>query len=97
MSDAEESRCNDRVYVLVCKGDTCSRQGDTGRLRLILKQRAREFKAKSVKIAYVSCLGLCGDGPNIMVAKGGKIFGHCTEQSLETVTGAVRDAIEKSD
>ena len=97
MSDSPKGQVSGRVYVLVCKGDTCSKQGNTERLRVILKQNAREFKAKSVKIAYVSCLGLCGEGPNIMVVKGGKAFSHCTEQSLDAVTSAVRDAIEESD
>ncbi|MCI4398722.1 MAG: (2Fe-2S) ferredoxin domain-containing protein [Acidobacteria bacterium] len=97
MSEAGQGRDNKKVYVLVCKGDTCSKQGNTEKLRVILKQHAREFKASSVKIAYVSCLGLCGDGPNIMVVKGGQTFGHCTEQSLGAVKSAIGKAIEESD
>ncbi len=97
MTDAEGKPKRKKVYVLVCKGDTCSKQGNTEKLRVILKQLAREFEAGAVKIAYVSCLGLCGEGPNVMVVKGGKTFGRRTEANIGEVTAQIGKSIEESD
>ena len=97
MAEAEGKAKKRKVYVLVCKGDTCSKQGNTEKLRVLLKQRAREFEAGAVKIAYVSCLGLCGEGPNVMVVKGGKSFGHRTEANIGEVADLIGRSIEESD
>ncbi len=94
-----ESRSNDtdRVYVFVCKGDSCSKKGKPERLRVYLKQMAREFPASSLKVSYVSCLGMCGEGPNILVCRGGTAFDHCTEGSVEDIETFVRTHVEPAD
>jgi NADH:ubiquinone oxidoreductase subunit E len=85
----------DRVYVLVCKGETCSKEGSPDRIRMALKQAARDFPAKSVKVSFVSCLGMCGEGPNILVCKGGSAFHRCSTAPVGEVVAAIRRA--KSD
>ena len=59
---------------MVCKGDACTQKGNPEKVRVALKQAARDFPAKAVKISYVSCLGMCGEGPNVLVCRGGKLF-----------------------
>jgi NADH:ubiquinone oxidoreductase subunit E len=85
---------SDKVFVFICKGDACTKKGNPERLRVHLKQMAREFPASSLKVSYVSCLGLCGEGPNILVCRGGDTFSHCTQASAGAVEQTVREALE---
>jgi NADH:ubiquinone oxidoreductase subunit E len=85
----------DRVYVFVCKGDTCSQRGNVERLRVSLKQAAREFPAHRVKIAYTSCLGMCGDGPNALICAGGTALHRCGDAAGEKVLDEVRGLLER--
>lgn len=82
-----------RVYVLVCKGDNCSQRGNPERVRVGLKQAVRELPAHSVKVSYVSCLGLCGEGPNVLVCEGGSLFRHCEPQTAGEILKVVREKI----
>jgi (2Fe-2S) ferredoxin len=85
-----------RVYVLVCKGDTCSQRGNPERVRVGLKQAVREFPAHAVKVSYVSCLGLCGDGPNVLVVEGGSLFRRCDAQLTGEIIQTVREKLGQS-
>jgi len=91
--DSAEAKTTEKVFVFVCKGDACSKKGNPERLRVSLKQMAREFPAQSLKVSYVSCLGQCGEGPNILVCRGGDLFSRCTEASAEAVEKTVRSAL----
>jgi NADH:ubiquinone oxidoreductase subunit E len=84
----------DRIYILVCKGDTCSQKGSVERLRVSLKQAAREFPAQRVKIAYTTCLGMCGEGPNALVCAGGTALHRCSESGAERVLTEVRELLD---
>jgi NADH:ubiquinone oxidoreductase subunit E len=84
----------DRIYVLVCKGDTCSQKGNVERLRVTLKQAARELPAQRVKIAYTSCLGMCGEGPNALVCAGGIALHRCTDKAAETILKEARGLLD---
>jgi len=92
--DSPETRATDKVFVFVCKGDACSKQGNPERLRVSLKQMARGFPAQALKVSYVSCLGQCGEGPNILVCRGGELFTRCTQASAEAVERTVRSALD---
>jgi len=85
----------DRVYVLVCKGDDCSRRGNPEMIRVALKQIARSFPAKKVKVSYVSCLGLCGEGPNVVIFSDGEVFSRCGADGIEEIAKAVGERIGK--
>lgn len=85
----------DRIYVLVCKGDTCSQKGNVERLRVTLKQAAREFPAQRVKIAYTSCLGMCGEGPNVLVCAGGAALHRRSEAGVDGVLDEVRGLLDR--
>ncbi len=84
---------DEKVYVFVCKGDACTQKGNPERLRVLLKQIARELPPKAVKVTYASCLGMCGEGPNILVCKGGEVLNRCTEQSRDALERVVRGAL----
>ena len=84
----------ERVYVLVCKGDTCSQKGNVERLRVILKQAARELPAGAVKIAYTFCLGMCGEGPNVLICSGGTARHRCADGTAEQILAEVRGLLE---
>ena len=86
---------SERVYIFVCKGESCSSRGDVEKVRVLLKQAAREFPAQKVKISFVSCLGLCGEGPNILVVRGGEHFSAAGPESVPTVIDLARKHIER--
>jgi NADH:ubiquinone oxidoreductase subunit E len=87
----------DKIFILVCKGDSCSKRGRPDRVRVALKQLVREFPAKSVKVSFVSCLGMCGDGPNVLVCRGTKAYHHCTGAEAGDVVTEVRGRLGESD
>lgn len=87
----------DKVYVLVCKGDSCSKRGRPDRVRVALKQLVRELPAKSVKVSFVSCLGMCGDGPNVLVCRGTKAYHHCTGSEAGDIVDEVRGRLGEPD
>jgi NADH:ubiquinone oxidoreductase subunit E len=87
----------DRVYVFICKGDTCGKKGNPERVRVSLKQMAREFPAKSLKVSYVSCLGMCGDGPNVLICRGGTALHRCTGSESADIADMVRERIAATD
>lgn len=87
----------DRWYILVCKGDDCSKRGNPDRIRMALKQAARGLPAKSVKVSFVSCLGMCGEGPNVLVCRGEGAYHRCTGAEAPQVVEEVRGKIGRSD
>ncbi len=87
----------DKIFVLVCKGDSCSKRGRPDRVRVALKQLVRELPAKSVKVSFVSCLGMCGDGPNVLVCRGTKAYHRCTGAEAGDVVAEVRGRLGESD
>jgi NADH:ubiquinone oxidoreductase subunit E len=86
-----------RVWVLVCKGDSCSQKGNPEKIRVALKQAARELPAKRVKVSYVSCLGMCGEGPNVLVCHGGEAFNRCNGGEAADIMHEVRKIIARTD
>jgi NADH:ubiquinone oxidoreductase subunit E len=87
MSDGE------RWYILVCKGDDCAKRGNPDRVRMALKQAARDLPAKAVKVSFVSCLGMCGEGPNVLVCRGEGAYHRCTGAEAPKIVEAVRGHI----
>lgn len=94
---AESVEALDRVWVLVCKGDACSQKGNPEKIRVALKQAVRELPAKRVKVSYVSCLGMCGEGPNVLVCRGGRAFKRCTGRESADILDEVRGHLGRTD
>jgi len=86
----------DRMHVFVCKGQTCSRQGNPDDLKVRIKQGVRGLDARRIKISHVTCLGLCGTGPNILVCSGGEVFHRSDASVIEAVLDAVRNGLSAS-
>jgi NADH:ubiquinone oxidoreductase subunit E len=84
-----------RIYVLVCNGESCGQKGNPEKIKVALKQAARSFPAKSVKVSYVSCLGLCGEGPNVLVFDGGTAFTRCGAEELGEIVNLVGEKLAK--
>jgi len=82
-----------RIYVLVCNGESCEQKGNPEKIRVALKQAARGFPAKSVKVSCVSCLGLCGEGPNVLVFEGGAAFTRCGAEKLDEIVRLVGEKL----
>jgi len=93
----EKVEALDRVWVLVCKGDSCSQKGNPEKIRVALKQATRDLPAKSVKVSYVSCLGMCGEGPNVLVCRGGKAFKRCSTANCSAIMDEVRKSAGRTD
>ncbi len=91
---AAEEVSPERVWVFVCKGDSCSQKGNPERIRVALKQLARELPAKRVKVSYVSCLGMCGEGPNVLVCRGGRVYTRCGAEHGAAIVDEVRSLLE---
>lgn len=89
-----DTRASEKLFVFICKGDACTKKGNPERIRVRLKQMAREFPAQAVKVSYVSCLGMCGDGPNVLVCRGGTAHTHCGDDAAESLEQAIRGALE---
>jgi len=87
----------DRVWILVCKGDSCNQKGNPEKVRVALKQAVRDLPAKRVKVSYVSCLGMCGEGPNVLVCSGGKLFKHCTGRESAEIVDEARGHLGRTD
>ncbi|MEW6758677.1 MAG: (2Fe-2S) ferredoxin domain-containing protein [Acidobacteriota bacterium] len=94
---SQEVDPRDRVYVLVCKGDACSKRGNPERVRVALKQAVRDLPAKSVKVSYVSCLGMCGEGPNVLVCRGDTAYHRCNGSEASRIVDEVRGKLGKAD
>jgi len=94
---SENRQALDRVWVLVCKGEACSKKGNPEKIRVALKQAARDLPAKAVKVSYVSCLGMCGEGPNVVVCRGGTAFQRCTGSEGADIMDEVRKQLGPSD
>lgn len=89
-----ETNASSKVFVFICKGDACTKKGNPERLRVRLKQLAREFPAQALKVSYVSCLGMCGEGPNVLVCRGGTAHTRCGDDAGDALEQAVRGALE---
>jgi NADH:ubiquinone oxidoreductase subunit E len=87
----------DRLYVLVCKGDSCIKKGNPDRVRVALKQVAREFPAAKLKVSFVSCLGMCGEGPNVLVCRGETAYHRCTGSEAGDVAEELRGKLAGTD
>jgi NADH:ubiquinone oxidoreductase subunit E len=96
-STGEKSERTERVYVFVCKGDSCSKRGHPDRVRVAIKQVLRDFPAQSVKLSFVSCLSMCGEGPNVLICKGGTAFHRCSGPEAGAVAQEVRGILERPD
>lgn len=90
---ASELQDTEKLFVLICKGDACLKKGNPDRAKVALKQLAREYPAQALKVSFVSCLGMCGEGPNILLCKGGKVLSRCDHSKVQALEEAVRDAL----
>lgn len=79
-ASAKESRARDErasgkrgsvrdyeAHVLVCKGGDCSKKGGKETRKAIKSELRAEGMSRDVRIDSVDCLGMCKQGPNVIV------------------------------
>ena len=55
------------AHVLVCKGGDCSKKGGKETKKAIKSELRAEGMSRDVRIDSVDCLGMCKQGPNVIV------------------------------
>lgn len=90
---ADDFQTTEKLFVFICKGDACTKKGNPDRAKVALKQLSREYPAQALKVSFVSCLGMCGEGPNILLCRGGKVLSHCSDASMKALEDAVRRSL----
>lgn len=71
----------------------CGAKGGGG-LKAVLKEQIaqRGWKGR-VRVSTTGCMGLCGEGPNILLHPQGIWFSGVTENDLEEVLNAAEEAL----
>ncbi len=88
--------------IMVCVNDrqgsrqSCADGGHGPAIREALKRRVKElgWDKTRVRVARVLCLGLCGEGPNVMIMPQNIWFSKVTEADIETILDTVRPLLE---
>lgn len=85
----EKSAPRFEKYVLVCEnkkqtGPCCGEKG--GRIRERLKQKIADLKLQGkVRVSRTGCLGLCSEGPNVLVEPDHVWFKGVQEEDSEKI------------
>ncbi|MCA8940661.1 MAG: NAD(P)H-dependent oxidoreductase subunit E, partial [Planctomycetes bacterium] len=79
--------------VKLCNGEACRCEGFADRERTLQASlgvsNSHEVSSKGVRLEHVTCLGLCGLGPNAMVD--GKVVSMADDTSLQAIVDAVHE------
>lgn len=80
------------AHVLVCKGGDCSKKGGKETKKAIKSELRAEGMSRDVRIDSVDCLGMCKQGPNVIVYPEGAWYlglkqGEVTEVVQEHLKG----------
>jgi len=77
---------NNRNYVItLCYGPHCLSNGADQLKDVLEKEIARHGLSERVKIALSGCLGLCEQGPIVIVNPGFSIFGRVTLEDIPDI------------
>ncbi|NIC00208.1 CbiX/SirB N-terminal domain-containing protein [Halobacterium sp. R2-5] len=77
-------------HVAVCTNQTCAADGAPAVLER-LRQEARDTEDGSVRVTRSSCLGQCGDGPNVAVYPDGVWYQRVQPEDAERIASSHLD------
>ncbi len=88
------------VHVFVCVNDrhgekrSCA-DGDAAEIRARLKAVAKErgWWNRTVRISQTGCLGLCQQGPNVLIHPGRAHFNHVSLADLDDIVREIAAAV----
>jgi (2Fe-2S) ferredoxin len=89
-----------RCHVFVCTNDRGGRRkscadGNSPEVRKRLKQAVAEKGLKpQVRVSQCGCMGLCTDGPNVLLYPQGVWFSGVSEADVERILAVVEDALK---
>ncbi len=89
-----------RCHVFVCTNDRGGRRkscadGNSPEVRKRLKQAVAEKGLKPrVRVSQCGCMGLCTDGPNVLLYPQGVWFSGVSEADVERILAVVEDALK---
>ncbi len=90
-----------QVHGFVCTNDrhgerkSCADGGVSVVVRKELKARLKEkgWWGKEVRVSTSGCLGLCTDGPNMVLFPKGEVISHITPDHVEQIMERIKAAI----
>ncbi len=77
-------------HVAVCTNQTCAADGAPAVLER-LRQEARDADGASVRVTRTSCLGECGDGPNVAVYPDGVWYQRVDPEDADRIVSSHAD------
>ncbi|MBN2801592.1 MAG: (2Fe-2S) ferredoxin domain-containing protein [Deltaproteobacteria bacterium] len=94
---ADISKTPFKVQGFVCTNDrhgeskSCA-DGDSNELRSLLKKRLKEnhLWGGAARVSTSGCLGLCSQGPNIVLFPEGKLFSHVTLADADLIMSEIK-------
>ncbi len=90
-----------KCHVFVCVNDrqgerkSCA-DGSSPEIRLQLKERlAEKFSAAEVRVSQSKCLGLCGEGPNILIYPQNLWYSAVSPADVARIAGEIEQLLKK--
>ena len=72
----------------------CNRKGGS-QFRAALKEAIAERNLQSkIRVSQSGCLGLCAEGPNVLIYPDGIWYAHVTESDLETILNEAMTGVD---
>ena len=83
--------------ILYCSSAGCVPSSGDSIKDVLLKTLEEKGLAKSCEAIGTGCLGMCGEGPNVVVCRGGTAFQRCTGSEGADIMDEVRKQLGPSD
>ncbi len=89
-----------RCHVFVCVNDrqgarqSCA-DGKGAEIGRILKERFKQLHPDSVRVSRSQCMGLCSDGPNVMIYPQGLWYSAVKIEKIEEIVAQVDLLLEE--
>ncbi|MDD6160553.1 MAG: NADH-quinone oxidoreductase subunit NuoF [Oscillospiraceae bacterium] len=74
-----------RSHVMVCSGTGCSSTNSAAVLTAFEREIKKHKLQDEVKVVKTGCLGLCNQGPNVMIFPEGACYAHVTEENVTEI------------
>ena len=87
-------------HVFVCTNDRGGKRrscadGDSPRIRADLKKKvSKRDRTKSVRVSQSGCLGLCSDGPNVIIYPQKIWFSEVSTEDVEQIVSKVEEILD---
>ena len=77
--------------VIVCVSSGCESQGATDIRKALVHQAKEQGKAKTCRVRGVGCLGLCANGPHVVITDEDKHYHHVKPDDAPEIIASIGD------